>query len=233
MATRSVNKVAVGTTAVKLLDVNTNRRRLLLRNVGSAQVYIGTSNAVSAANGWELHPGGVDFEDLVPATDEVWAISSGTSAVEYMEESGGALAGDQVVTAERTFTETTAAGTYTATVAVPAGATVLDVIWRNTALWTAATSATLNVGDDDDNDGYIAAVDLKSAPAADVNGAGGISTKASSTGTGAMKGAGGRYCAAAKTLTATVVTVGSTGNAGRSRLLVEYSQPVAEAATKA
>ena len=38
---------------------------------------------------------------------------------------------------EISFTETTGAGTYTGTVAIPAGATVLDVIWRNTVLWAA------------------------------------------------------------------------------------------------
>ncbi len=140
-----------------------------------------------------------------------------------------------VVTVERTFTETTGAGTYTATVPIPAGATVLDVIWRNTVVWTASTSASLTCGDDDNATGYIAATNVKAAPAADTNGAGaGISTALSLGATaGAYKGGAGKYCAAAKTITATVVTVGASGNAGRSRLLVRYAVPVVAAATKA
>ncbi|MGD0248347.1 MAG: hypothetical protein ABSB75_04765, partial [Candidatus Limnocylindrales bacterium] len=73
---------------------------------------------------------------------------------------------------ERTFVESKNSGTYTATVVVPIGATVLDVIWRNTALWTASVSASLVVGDNDDANGYIEATNLKSAPTADTNGAG-------------------------------------------------------------
>ncbi len=142
--------------------------------------------------------------------------------------------GGPLVCVERTFTETTGAGTYTATVAIPAGATVLDVIWRNGAVWTATTSATLNVGDDDDSDGYYAAVDLKTAPVADVlGGVGGLSTQASSTGSGDAAGVSGKFCVAARTLTATVVTVGAAGNAGRSRMLVKLCLPVSVAATKA
>ena len=132
--------------------------------------------------------------------------------------------GGLVIVEERSFTETTGAGTYTATVAIPAGASVLDVIWDNTVLWTAATSATLNVGDGDDSDGYITGVDVKAAPAADVNGAGGISSKGEDTGTGAYKGLVKKYSTGG-TITATVVTIGASGNAGRSKLFVIYALP--------
>ena len=47
-----------------------------------------------------------------------------------------------VVYEERTFTETTGAGVYTASVNVPAGASLIDVIIQSTALWTATASAT-------------------------------------------------------------------------------------------
>lgn len=118
------------------------------------------------------------------------------------------------------------AGTYTATVAIPAGATVLDVIVRNTVVWDSATSASLTIGDDDDADGYITATDVKVAPAADTNGAGaGLSTRLSLGATaGAYKGGAGKYCAAAKTITATIAAVGA-GSAGRTRVLVEYAIP--------
>ena len=118
---------------------------------------------------------------------------------------------------------------------VPAGATVADVAWRNTVLWTNAASASLVVGDDDDPNGYIEATDLKAAPIADVNGAGaGISTRLSLGATaGAYKGGAGKYCAAEKTITATVTTGVGTQTAGRSRLLVTYAVPATAAAAKA
>lgn len=136
-----------------------------------------------------------------------------------------------LVVAERTFVETTGAGTYTATVAIPAGAWLMDLLWLNTALWTAASSATLDVGDDDDPDGMLDGINLKSAPAADLA----ISYRDGDTGVGDDSAAFGpiRYYAAAKTITATVVTVGASGAAGRSRLVVVYATPAAVAAVKA
>lgn len=147
------------------------------------------------------------------------------------EQIAGAL-GAGLLMATRTFTETTGAATYTATVALPAGSIVHDVIWHNTAVWTASTSATLDVGDDDDADGYFTAIDLTAAPVADTVGAGGVSSFKGDTGAGAYSGLT-KYCAVAKTITATVVTVGASGNAGRSRLFVAYATPTAVAAVKA
>jgi hypothetical protein len=139
-----------------------------------------------------------------------------------------------VQTKEVTFTEA-GAGTYTGTVAVPAGATVLDVVWRNTVLWTNGTSASLEVGDDDDANGYVEATNLKAAPLADVNGAAyGLSSRLSLGATiGVYKGGAGKYCAAAKTITATVTVGAGAQTAGRSRLLVTYAVPTVTAATKA
>lgn len=53
------------------------------------------------------------------------------------------------------------AGTYTADFNLPVGATLLDIIVEAEALWDAATSASLQVGDVGDPDGYLTAVDLK------------------------------------------------------------------------
>src|SRR5919197_4197218 len=66
-----------------------------------------------------------------------------------------------VISREVTFTETTGAGTYTGSVTVPAGSTILDIQVQSTALWTAATSATLKVGDGSDDDGRYTGVNLK------------------------------------------------------------------------
>ena len=54
-----------------------------------------------------------------------------------------------------------AAGTYTATVLVPANALLLDVILHGVALWNAGTSATGKVGDADDDDRFFTDVNLK------------------------------------------------------------------------
>jgi hypothetical protein len=127
--------------------------------------------------------------------------------------------------AERTFVETTGPGTYTATVVIPAGGTITEIIWRNTALWTASTSAVLNVRTEDQAGEFIADYNIKVGPSADAAGVGGLCW-------GPISGLS-KYCAAEKTVTATVVTVGETGDAGRSRLLVLYSVPTPVAATKA
>jgi hypothetical protein len=145
------------------------------------------------------------------------------------------VAQQTVQVVERTFAETSGTGTYTATVVVPAGATVTDVIWRNTVVWGNAGSASVVVGDDDDANGYIEATDIKAAPIADVNGAGaGLSSRLSLGATiGAYKGGAGKYCAAQKTITATVTTGVGTAATGRSRLIVVYAVPTTAAATKA
>jgi hypothetical protein len=143
-----------------------------------------------------------------------------------IDGTAGSVCGQSQVK-EATFTETTGAGTYTATFAIPAGATVTDVIVRNTAAWTATTSASLTVGDDDSATGYFTATDLK-ALTADTNGAAsGLSTRLSlGASAGANKGGAGKFCATAKTITATVVTVGAAGANGRTRVLVEYACPM-------
>src|SRR3990170_2746825 len=62
---------------------------------------------------------------------------------------------------EVTIAETTGAGTYSGSVDIPAGATILDVKIRNTAAWTATTSATLIAGDTEDPNGFYDAINLK------------------------------------------------------------------------
>ena len=116
---------------------------------------------------------------------------------------------------ERTFTETTGAGTYTATVAVPAGHSVLDVLVINTALWTATTSADMTIGDGGDADGYFASFDLKTVPGVITGGAYGLNLHDDG---GAYTD--GKYLGSAYTITITAVTVGAAGNAGRTRVLV-------------
>lgn len=58
------------------------------------------------------------------------------------------------------FVEDATSLTHTATVALPAGATLLDILVTNKALWTAA-AAVLKVGDTAADDGYFIGVDCK------------------------------------------------------------------------
>lgn len=128
---------------------------------------------------------------------------------------GDLLPISQTSVREMTFTETTGAGVYTATVPVAAGYSVLDMRVLSTALWTALTSATLDVGDADDADGYFDGVDLKNAPVVVAGDGYGLTLSGDG---GAYTG--GKYYEEAGTITATVTTVGATGNAGRTRILV-------------
>lgn len=134
---------------------------------------------------------------------------------------------------EVTFTET-GAGTYTGSVSVPAGATVLDVIVHQVALWGAASTAVLNVGDTTDPDGFFANVNLK---ATDLLAGESINfTHAGGRAGAYLAGSGthwvGRYDAAAHLITGTVVSVGA-GTSGRTRMTVVYCLPRVTAAVRA
>ena len=155
------------------------------------------------------------------------------SAAELNKCDGISATAYQVVSEMVTFTETEGAGTYTGAVTVPAGSIVHDVVWKNDSLWTATTSATLNVGDTDDADGYFSAIDLKAAPlAATAAVPTSISSLLEDAGSGAYKGLQ-KYSATAQVITASVVTDGAAGDAGVSRMFVTYSTPTAVAAIKA
>lgn len=146
------------------------------------------------------------------------------------------LGGTPIRSAEVTFTETTGAGTYTGAVTVPAGATILDIIVNGVALWTATTSATLKVGDAGDDDGYYTAVDLK---ATDLLAGESLSFALAGGKAGAYianSQVSPRYSATQRVISGVVTTVGAAGNAGRTRMTVVWSLPVAgdiTAATKA
>lgn len=136
------------------------------------------------------------------------------------------------VTEVVTFTETAGAGTYTGTIALPAGSYILDVAVHGIALWTAATSASLVVGDGSAANGFFLATNLKATDllAGEVNNIehpGGLA--------GAYIASEQRvlYSATARNVIGVVTTVGGSGTAGRTHLVVTYSVPTAVAATKA
>lgn len=132
-----------------------------------------------------------------------------------------------VKVAEVSVTETTGAGVYTASVTVPAGATLMDVAVHGDALWTATTSATGKVGDATDDDGIFTAIDMKATDllaGETLSASGGVSTAGGKAGADiAGNQWNRRRLAAARVISLIVTTVGAAGNAGRSRLVVAYS----------
>lgn len=135
--------------------------------------------------------------------------------------------------AEVTFTETTGAGTYTGSVTLPAGATLHDIIVNGVALWTATTSAAMDVGDVTDPNGYYAGINLK---ATDLLAGESISFALAGGKAGAYianSQVSPRYSATERVISGIIVTDGAAGNAGRTRMTVVFSLPTASAATKA
>jgi hypothetical protein len=120
------------------------------------------------------------------------------------------------------------AGTYTADFVLPAGATLVDIIVEAEALWTAATSAVIDIGDTADPDGYISAVNLKATDLLAGESISLGSTQVLGGDNGAYVTVGTsthlnrRYSAAERTISAVVTSVGA-GTAGRTRVTVLYA----------
>lgn len=171
---------------------------------------------------------------LVGAVDTEAFTLGGTAVTATAAELNAIDGGTPTVWVERTFTETAGAGVWTGSVVLPAGATLIDIIVNGVALWNSQTSATLEVGDGTDPDGYYTAVDLK---ATDLLAGESLSFDNAGGKAGAYianSQVSPRYSAAERTISAVVTKVGSTGTAGRTRVLVGYVLPLATAAaTKA
>ncbi len=176
-----------------------------------------------------------DLYDTGVTVAELAIMDGVTATTSEINKCGGISAtAYQTVMEMLAFRETTGAGTYRGTITVPANSLILDVVWKNSKLWTATTSATLNVGDEDDPDGYFANINLKAEPveATPTNPVSWSSFK-SDAGTKAGAYAGLRkYSTSAQVITATVVTVGATGDAGISYMFVIYATPIAVNASK-
>lgn len=141
------------------------------------------------------------------------------------------ITGYPVEAHEVTFTED-GTGTYTGTVSVPAGATILDIIVNGVALWAAGTSATMIVGDGTDPGGYYTGVNLK---ATDLLAGESISFALAGGKAGAYianSQVSPRYAAAARVISG-VVTSSGAGTTGRTRMVVIFTLPTASTATKA
>lgn len=119
------------------------------------------------------------------------------------------------------------AGTYQADFTIPAGATIIDIIVEAIAVWAAATSASLDIGDGGNAQGWVAAMNVKTTPAVGnsfsigstqtrLGGTGAYITAATST--SIARG----YSATSRTLTAKITSVGA-GATGNTRVTVVYA----------
>jgi hypothetical protein len=130
-----------------------------------------------------------------------------------------------------------AAGTHSLSLALPAGAVLLDIVIHQVALWNSGTSATLDVGDDTDPDGYFAAFDMK---ATDLLAGESISfvchggkPGAYIVGTLPSGHWESRYQSAARTIEAVLTLVGTAATTGETVIEVYYSLPAASHITAA
>ena len=159
--------------------------------------------------------------------------STGLSAAEAAKIASLAATAYLPVVEMVSFTQTSAAGTYTGTITVPAGALILDVRVWSTVLWNAGTSSLMDVGDVTDPDGWFTQIDLQATDLL-------VGEQINFVQTGGKEGAylslttGKRtaaYSASARLLSGIIVQTG-TGTAGRTFLAAEYVVPTAVAATK-
>ena len=136
-----------------------------------------------------------------------------------------AVNGQSIQQNEMIITETDGAGTYTATLSIPSGASVLDIIVNGLALWTNAGACTLIVGDGVDPDGFYTAVNLK---ATDLLAGESLSFALAGGKAGAYianSQVSPRYSAAARDIIAEVIAASTGGGAGRTRITVLWSLP--------
>jgi hypothetical protein len=150
-----------------------------------------------------------------------------------------------IVSKTITFTEDASSTSHTGTVEIPAGSTLHNIQFVNTVLWTGGT-AVINIGDDDDANGWFAALNCKATDllvgeVLDISNAenwGGKQGVYLVAGTG-RKGrvtsgvdSGVYYGAASEVIG--VMTVGTPATtAGRSLMTVTYSVGTVTAATSA
>lgn len=150
-----------------------------------------------------------------------------------VNDPAGATSTGVMITKSGVIAEPDGDGTSTITIAVPAGAFIHNILVSAQALWTAGTSAALNVGDTADPDGYFAAVNVKATDLlvgevlstldGDLwGGKNGAYLVAATGQRGPVTDNFGNYYAAGSNILFAVAKVG-TGTAGRTAVSVTYS----------
>ena len=118
-----------------------------------------------------------------------------------------------------------AAGVYTVSCVIPAGSYLQDVQVHADTLWDSGTSATLIVGDADDDNGFYAGVnakatDLVANEVLSFDHGGGKRGAYITDDNGVMT----QYSSSARTITAKMTTVGAT-TAGKTRFIIIWAKP--------
>jgi hypothetical protein len=181
------------------------------------------------------------YKNIFAGLKQLFSAVQGDKLIKFPDASG--VSG--VFVSEVLFNQISGGTTYTGSVAIPAGATVLDIQFKSTVLWGGATAA-LNLGDSADADGYFAAIDLKATDllvgeilsTADDGCWGGKNgayvTAAGRRGTVTPAGNTGNYYGTADSIIG-VITVGTPGTstAGRSVMTVYWSKAIQTTATAA
>jgi hypothetical protein len=187
----------------------------------------GTARSVQVPSGAALKVGSATLD----ATQQSVLNSVTASAAELNKLDGVPATAYPVVMAEVTFTQTTGDGTYTGTIALPAGARIVDIGVDGQVLWNAGTSANIIVGDDVDPDGFFTETDLNATDllAGEINN---LEHPGGKAGAYIASEQRNLYQATARNVIGVIAQVG-TGTAGRTRLYVVYAVPTATAATKA
>lgn len=149
--------------------------------------------------------------------------------------SGGIVNGlAEVHAQEITFTETGGALTYTGSVTIPAGSTIVDIIVNGVALWDNSGAVTMKVGDAGNDAGFFTGVNLK---ATDLLAGESISFESAGGKAGAYianSQVSPRYSASSRVISGIITTASTGGSAGRTRMTVLWVEPaVTSAATSA
>ena len=78
------SQVAPTTTATEVVAAYRSRKQLSIRNVGTVDVYLGTSNAVTASNGYLL-AAGETYDDADTGSAYYAITASGTADLRVLE----------------------------------------------------------------------------------------------------------------------------------------------------
>jgi|TARA_Y100000310_G_scaffold192960_1_gene192910 quinol-cytochrome oxidoreductase complex cytochrome b subunit len=84
--TLNYGQVSVANTATVILAANIRRTSILVKNDGSADIYVGGDSSVTTSNGLIISPGeGVSFPEYYGAIHGI--VASGAETASYLEES--------------------------------------------------------------------------------------------------------------------------------------------------
>ena len=175
------------------------------------------------------------------------ALRTNTTAVNIPNVNG--VASGAVVSAAVKFdvTQGAAAGTYTGTVEIPAGGVLLNIQVVSTVVWNHGTSTVLDVGDDDDPDGWFSQVNLLTGTELEV---GEVLDISNAENWGAAQGAylvaatgrkgrvtagvdSGVYQGAATEVIGVITGVGTAATTGTTYMIVTWMEPTQTAAVYA